>query len=157
MKHNYVLRKFNTDDATDLFQALNDKRIIKHMASTGFTLELCEKIITEAIQHWQDHHIGSYAVLNKKTNKIIGWAGFKLWQQNEFEILIVLSPDYYGLGRKIYEELITQAKQEFQLDKIYILLPETRKSFSWVKRKGFKFVVDEIFNGESFKKFSKNL
>lgn len=151
----YSLRKFQAGDGLSLYQALHDKRVVKHMASDGLSLETCKKIVAEAISHWEDHAIGSYAVVDKKTDKIIGWAGFKLWQENEFEILIVLSPRYYGLGGEIFDELIVKAKQEFQLKKIYILLPETRKGFRWIERKGFKFCKNETFNNEPFKKFVK--
>jgi hypothetical protein len=67
----------------------------------------------------------------------------------------VLSPHYYGLGADILDVLIDKAKNEFHLASVYILLPETRKSFRWVESKGFKFCENEIFNEEPFKKFKK--
>nr|NGX32822.1 hypothetical protein [Candidatus Anoxychlamydiales bacterium] len=70
---------------------------------------------------------------------------------------IVLSPKYRGLGKEIYEILISKAKNEFFLKKIYILLPITRKSFGFVKKLGFKYCGEEIYKKMLFKKFIKEL
>lgn len=153
----YRLRKFTADDALNLFKALNDKRVVRHMASEGITLDVCEQIISESIAHWKKYNIGSYAVIEQTTHSIIGWAGFKLWKENEFEVLIVLSPHYWGLGGIICDDLLRLAKDTFSLNKVFILLPETRKSFRWIQRKGFTFCGNEMFHDESFKKFVKLL
>lgn len=156
-KTKHTLRRFTQEDALALHQALSDKRVVKHMASEGFTLEACKKIVSDSPIHWDKYAIGDYAVEDKSTNTIIGWAGFKFWKDNEFEILIVLSPKFWGLGRAICDELIYQAKHKFLLSEIYILLPETRKQFRWIQRKGFQFCGDELFNSEPFEKFVKQL
>lgn len=149
----FILRKFQEADALNLYNALSDKRVAKHMASSGITIDDCKKIISTSIDHWEQYHIGSYGVIAQETNKIVGWAGFKFWKKNEFEILIVLSPKHWGLGGDICDELLKLAKNEFSLNRVFILLPETRKSFRWIQSKGFKFCGNEIFNAEPFKKF----
>ncbi|WP_018298319.1 GNAT family N-acetyltransferase [Fangia hongkongensis] len=88
----FDLRRFNNNDAMSLFDSLKDGRVIKHMASTGFTIKICQEIVDKSDKHWKEYNIGDFAVINKVTNEIIGWAGFKLWQANQFEILVVLNP-----------------------------------------------------------------
>jgi len=72
-------------------------------------------------------------------------------------MLIVLSPKHWGLGEVICDELLQRAKNEFLLDKLFVLLPISRKSFRWIQRKGFKFCGDEVFHEEPFKKFIKEI
>ena len=153
----FYLRKFNKNDAAALYNALKDKRVIKHMASEGFTLESCQSIVEKSSEHWKKYNIGDYAVVCKETETIIGWAGFKFWQEKEFEILLVLSPKYWGLGHNIYLELINMAKNDFKLKKVYVLLPETRKSFRLIQKLGFEFCKKEEFHDEAFNKFVRNL
>ncbi len=140
----------------DLYNALSDEQVCKHMATEKITYDDCDTIIIESINHWREHSIGSYAVIDSKSNRIIGWAGFKTLN-GDFELLIVLSPKYRGLGKEIYENLISKAKNEFFLKKIYILLPTTRKSFGYVKKLGFKYCGEEIYKKMLFKKFIKEL
>jgi len=153
----FSLRKFTEkEDEQELFAAIGDPRVTRHMATKNISKEDCRKIIEESLKHWDSHGIGSWAVLIE--NRIVGWAGFKLWKQKEYELLIVLGPKSWGLGKSIYESLISMAKNKFHLEKVIIILPETRKSFTYVvKRAGFSLVGTEIFNNESFQKFSLSL
>lgn len=153
----FDLRRFHKNDAMSLFNSLKDDRVIKHMASTGFTIKICQEIIDKSDKHWKKYKIGDFAVIDKVTNDIIGWAGFKFWQENQFEILVVLTPDSWGLGHQIYSELIDLAKNQFKLNEIYILLPKTRKSFRAVESLGFKFSEETTFNNKIFIKFIRRL
>lgn len=149
---NFLLRKFIVDkDEIDLYKSLRHPSVVRHMATNGFTLEDCTQIVIESLEHWKNHNIGSWCV--EVEESIAGWAGFKQWKEEEFEILVVLSPAYWSLGRKIFGELIKLASREFGLAQVFILLPETRKSFEFVKKIGFRYVKSEIFNGALFHKF----
>lgn len=152
----FNLRKFVVgQDENSLFQALGDPLVVKHMASKGITLKDCKSIVSDSLEHWKEHGIGSWAVVIK--GQIVGWAGFKHWKDQEFEVLIVLSPLHWGLGKAIFDILVELAVKKFELSNLYILLPETRKSFRYLRRIGFEFASDEIYNGEAFKKFVLNL
>lgn len=156
MNNKFVLRKFTKKDVLGLYNALRDKRVINHMASKGITHEDCNTIITASISHWKKYQIGSYGVIDSKSDKIIGWAGFKSLN-GDFELLLVLSPKYWGSGKVIYEDLINKAKNEFFLNEVYILLPITRKSHKYIKKLGFKYCGEEIYKEVLFKKFIKKL
>ncbi|MBN2479351.1 MAG: GNAT family N-acetyltransferase [Parachlamydiales bacterium] len=156
MSQKFILRKFKKDDGVGLYHALLDERVIRHMAFERVTLENSIVIVNDAIDHWNRYNIGSYAVIDSKTNKLIGWAGFKALN-GDFELLIVISSNYWGIGKKIYDELINKAKNEFFLEKIYLFLPITRKSFKYIEKLGFKECGQEMYNGILFKKFIKKL
>jgi N-acetylglutamate synthase-like GNAT family acetyltransferase len=153
---NFILRKFIVgQDEVSLFQALRDPLVVKHMASKGITFKDCESIVTNSLEHWQENGIGSWGVW--KEGQIVGWAGFKLWKDQELEVLIVLSPLHWGLGKGIFDKLKELAIKEFKLSHLYVLLPETRKSFRYMRRMGFEYAGEETHNGEAFKKFVLNL
>ena len=149
----FSLRKFtNGQDAESLFKALKDPEVVRHMVSSGISQTDCSAIIEDSIRHWQDHGIGSWAVL--KNNQVIGWAGFKIWQDEEFELLIVLGKNSWGLGKIVYSELIKLARERYHLKSLVVVLPETRKSFQFiVKRAGFQSVGSVEYQGEAFQKF----
>ena len=153
----FTLRNFvKGRDEDALYKVLGSPEVVRHMASDGISKSDCDNIISETEAHWKKYNIGSWAV--EKDSNIIGWAGFKIWEENEFELLIVLGPNSWGLGRKIYTALISLAREEFNLNSLTIILPDTRKSFEFiVKKAGFKHVSSESYNGESFQKFILSL
>lgn len=155
--NSFSLRKFiKNKDVEGLYQALGQAEVVRHMASHGISKADCGAIITESLKHWEEYKVGSWAV--ERNDVIVGWAGFKVWQKDEFELLIVLGTDSWGLGKKIYSALIALAKDEFKLKSLTIVLPDTRKSYLYiVKKAGFKHIGNESFNGESFQKFTLSL
>jgi len=157
ISNDFCLRKFvKNRDEEELFQVLGQAKVVRHMASQGISKSDCGVIINESLEHWKKHKVGSWAI--EKNGIIAGWAGFKLWRKNEFELLIVLGSEYWGLGKSIYTVLIALAKDEFNFESLVVVLPDTRKSYSYiVKKAGFEHVGSELFNGETFQKFSLNL
>lgn len=153
----FSLRSFIANqDEEALYEALGHPDVVHHMASSGISRNDCDAIVSETIEHWQKYGLGSWAV--EKDSCMIGWAGFKVWNENEIELLIVLGKESWGLGKSIYNELISLARYEFKLDSLVVILPETRKSFQYiVKKAGFKHVGAESYNGESFQKFTLSL
>ncbi len=160
MNHEYLSSQFklrhfvkNFDEET-LFQAIGGAQVTKHMATENISLEDCRTIVGEAIVHWQIHGVGSWAV--EVAGKTAGWAGFKLWKNQEYELLIVLSPNHWGLGKCVFHKLLRIGFEDFNLNQLIVLLPETRKSTHYIKRAGFEMIGKEMFNGEPFKKFCLN-
>ncbi|MDT8448462.1 MAG: GNAT family N-acetyltransferase [bacterium] len=153
----FRFRRFRQNqDEEDLFAALGQPEVVRHMASTGITQQDCVDIIAGAELHWQTYNIGSWAVIHQ--GRLAGWAGFKYWQENEFEILIVLGTEHWGLGRPIFRELVKLAKTQFHLNQIFVILPETRRSFQFiVKKAGFTALGAEEFHQQAFQKFKLTL
>ncbi len=152
----FSLRKLIVgQDEVPLYEALKDPAVVKHMASTGITAHDCKAIVSEAVEHWENHQIGSWAVCINK--QIVGWAGFKSIGESksnrQYEILIVLSPQFWGLGRDIFNELTLLAKTKFKLNEIYMLLPDTRGSYRFVERLGFISIDSVLYNGQPFRRF----
>ena len=112
----YVFRMFqHGKDEESLHSALSDPRVVRHMATEKITFQDCEQIVGGALTHWADFRYGSWAVVHSQTDTVIGWAGFKNWRKDEVELLCVLSPEYWGLGKSILEDLL-----EYAIKKRYI-------------------------------------
>lgn len=152
----FSLRQFISGyDEVPLFEVLKGPAVVKHMASSGISARDCETIVSESLDHWQAHSIGSWAVEVK--GQLAGWAGFKSLGEGEYELLIVLSPKHWGLGRVIFRELVRLASDEFKLCEIYILLPNTRGTFRSIERLGFKWISEVRFNECVFQKFTLSI
>lgn len=151
--NHFSLRKFEENkDEAPLFEALSEPAVVRHMATSGFTEKDCSEIVQGSIIHWSTYKIGSWAV--EVDSKVVGWAGFKHWTNSEFELLIVLAPEYWGLGKEIYKLLVRLAEEKFKLKSIIVLLPNTRKTYKYIiERAGFRHIGEEKFNEETFQKF----
>jgi L-amino acid N-acyltransferase YncA len=57
----------------------------------------------------------------------------------------------------LLNELLQKAKDEYALKAVYILLPQTRKSFRLIKKLGFELIGKETYCGQLFVKFMKQL
>ena len=69
----------------------------------------------------------------------------------------MLSPSHLGLGQEIFDKLVELAVKEFKLSHLYVLLPETRKSFRYMRRIGYEYASEVTHNGKAFKKFVLNI
>jgi N-acetylglutamate synthase-like GNAT family acetyltransferase len=123
------------------------------MGSDGFTKKACATIIKESIQDWERYGIGSFAVINKCNQTVVGWAGYKRWKDEGHELLCVLSPSCWGIGFEIANRLINYAFNQLRLSSLLILLPKTRNSFQYNLKMGFEERGTEQFKDARFKKF----
>lgn len=150
---NFYFRKFTLEDIDSLYQAILGEEVAKHMATRGFSREDCQWIIEDSIKSWEERDFGTWAVIDSESNTLFGWAGFKPWRDNEIELLAVLHPSSRGMGLKVVDELLRIGFNDLKLNELYILLPASRRSFSFVQSKGFEDCGEEIFEGECFRKF----
>lgn len=154
INNEYYLRLFDQNDINDLYKALKCPSVVRHMAGNGFTKEVCTQVINDSLKHWEKYNIGSYAVIYN--DRLIGWAGYKNWKNEGFEILCVLSPIHWGIGKIILDKLVDCAFNKFDLNSVLVLLPKTRKSFRAIQKYGFKYCGKEYFKNEVFYKFKIN-
>ena len=66
---------------------------------------------------------------------------------------MVLHPDYWGVGKVLYKEIINRAFGEMGLNSITILLPPTRTRINALLRLGFKKDGELEIDNEQFFKF----
>lgn len=96
---------------------------------------------------WTTHHFGPQAYL--KNGTFIGWGGLQP-DDGDFELALVLHPDYWGYGKHIYKELIEYAFQELKLPSVVIYFPPTRTRIKGLLRAGFQKDGETAFSGCQF-------
>ena len=121
----------------DIIELMNNPKVVKHMplASSKFDDKAYKKFIEEKETIWKKYGFGPFGFIIDKN--FIGWGGLQP-EQNDIEIAMVLNPNYWGYGRKIYERIINSAFHELKLKSIIILLPPSRKHIKGILKLGFK-------------------
>ena len=111
---------------------------------------LCDKFISAKEQLWTEYGYGPWAfVIN---NRFAGWGGLQP-ENGEADLALVLHPDYWGVGKVLYKEIINRAFGEMGLNSITILLPPTRTRINALLRLGFKKDGELEIDNEQFFKF----
>ena len=117
-----ILREMNMDDVDPFFEMDSDPEVHKYLGTRP--AENRDQII-ETIhyvrQQYIDNGIGRWAIVEKSTNKFIGWTGLKLVKD-----LINDQTDYYDLGYRLirkywgqgYATETAQASLRYGFDKL---------------------------------------
>jgi ribonuclease HII len=92
------LRMFTLDDLDDLHAILSDPEVVRHVG-TGLpiTREETEAALKSIISHWERRGTGRWAVTDKASGRLIGWAGLRLLEGTP-EVVYLLTKDYWGNG-----------------------------------------------------------
>ena len=136
-------------DKLSITELLNNPLVKRHMPLSSH--HVGDKEYNEFIRAkeaiWSTHHFGPWAYLINGT--FIGWAGIQP-DDADFELALVLHPDYWGYGRQIYNELIKFAFEELNLPSLVVYFPPTRTRIKALIRAGFKKDGETEFSGCRF-------
>lgn len=110
----------------------------------------CGKFLAAKERLWSEFGYGPWAfVIN---GSFAGWGGLQP-ENGEADLAMVLHPDYWGFGKKIYREIIDRAFGEMGMQSVTILLPLTRTRVKALDRLGFKAEGILEMHGESFVRY----
>ncbi|MCB0371518.1 MAG: GNAT family N-acetyltransferase [Muricauda sp.] len=110
----------------------------------------CGKFLAAKERLWSEFGYGPWAfVIN---GSFAGWGGLQP-ENGEADLAMVLHPDYWGFGKKIYGEIIDRAFGEMGMQSVTILLPLTRTRVKALDRLGFKAEGNLEMHGESFVRY----
>lgn len=149
------LRKLNEVEYKDLMDLMNNPLVRRQMPlfDKVFTQEDCSRFITAKEGLWLAHGYGPWAFI--VDNKFAGWGGLQP-EQGEPDLALMLHPDYWGIGKKLYQIIIEKAFGSMGLDTITVLLPLTRGKMNSLSKLGF--VEDGTFKieGKGFVRYRLN-
>ena len=142
-------------DENAIIDLMNNEEVGKllPLLKEGFTSEHCKAFVKAKKKLWDEHGFGPWAfVIN---GRFAGWGGIQP-EQGEADFALVLHPNFWGLGRKIFSKIKDQAFNQMNLASITILFPPTRNNSRAITR--FGFVEDGKVNvdGEVFIRFRLN-
>ena len=103
-----LIRNLNMEDADDLYTVLSDERVMTYIESV-FDMERTQIFIQTA---GMCEPPSVYAIVWKRTGKVIGHAIFHPYEQSDYEIGWILNRDYWGIGiaDEVTKELIKYAR-----------------------------------------------
>jgi GNAT superfamily N-acetyltransferase len=144
--NNIVYVKLNKVNPVELIPLLNKHKIREHLIEH----EMFDK---STVKNWLDSKIKVDSSQGCKVraiiinNQLAGWCGIQL-EDKKYEIAVVIDEDYWGLGRKIFRDIMSWAK-DLGHKTIYIHLLHTRPEYKYL-RKISKNVYESELLGSKF-------
>ncbi|NGX56940.1 MAG: hypothetical protein K1060chlam5_01194 [Candidatus Anoxychlamydiales bacterium] len=122
---------------SDIIALMNNPKVLNHMplALAHFGEEEYDKFINEKKNIWKEHGYGPWAFI--ANGNFIGWGGLQP-EHNDIEIALVLHPNFWGIGKTIYDKIIHYAFEDLHLKSVIVLLPLTRKHVKGLLKLGFE-------------------
>ena len=153
-----ILRKITLDDMDDLFLLDSNPEVMKYVGVQPFTnKEQTLKLIESLLNQYEKNGTGRLAVIEKETNKFIGWSGIKLLTdevngfKNVYELGYRFLPEFWGKG---YATESAQASldlgfNQLNADKIYAYADVENQSSNHILTKlGFENKGAFLDNGD---------
>ena len=132
-----IVRDFCTSDVNDLQEILGDNETMQYCEST-YTLEKTQGFL-------QDFCIakrGAFAVLQKSSQKVIGYLLFNTWEPSVYEIGWIFNKNYWkqGYAYEACSKIIAYAFEKLNISKVVAETIDKQKSIGLMEKLGMKFV-----------------
>lgn len=137
---------------SDIIELMNNQKVNRQMPLMihEFSDADCEKFIESKEEHWVKYGFGLWAFVIDE--HFFGWGGLQM-ENDEPDLALVLHPDYWGMGKQIFQLIIDKAFTELRLNSITILLPFSRTRINGVLRLGFRKEGETIISNHRFNRF----
>lgn len=113
----------------------------------------CDKFIADKEQLWAKYGYGPWAFVID--GQFAGWGGVQPLN-GEADLALVLHPNYWGMGKVLYKEIMNRAFGEIGLNSVIVLFPLTRTRIKGLLRLGFKVDKQLYFGDEQFIRYRLN-
>lgn len=146
---NIEFKRLNEVEKSDILELMNNPLVRRQMPllKGDWTESTCDKFVASKEQLWIEHSYGPWAfVVN---DRFAGWGGVQP-EDGEADLALVLHPDFWGLGKTLYREIINRAFGELGLSSVQVLFPPTRTRVQGLLRLGFKKEAELKVGDETF-------
>lgn len=148
-----ILRPFQEDDFTDIYQLLSDPDVMRFSLNGPYSKEKTASFMAHCMQRSQCNQPTLLAIIDRKNNQFIGSCGFfaqRILGQDEVELGYRLLKDYWGKG--IATEAAIAVKQyafnEIGLTRLISLIEkENIASIAVAEKNGFKLEKELLYDG----------
>ena len=139
-------------DRAELIELMNNPLVRRQMPLLNFHFDesICNQFIAAKEQLWDTHGYGPWAFMID--HRFAGWGGLQ-HEHGDADLAMVLHPDFWGVGKHLYKEIIHRAFVEMNLSSVTILLPPARTRIKAIKRLGFKPDGEVLINDELFHRY----
>lgn len=115
-----------------------------------FTAEDCRAFLAAKQSLWDQHGYGPWAF--RIDGRFAGWGGLQP-EEGEADFALILHPDYWGWGRRIFDLVRRQAFGPMGLSSITALLPPARSNARAIARLGFLEDGEVRIGGQVFRRY----
>ena len=146
------LHEVEKDKIIDL---MNNREVGLQMPllSDEFSRKQCDDLIQAKKDMWTQHGYGPWAFLIH--GEFAGWGGLQP-EQGEVDFALVLHPNYWGWGRKIFLKVRDIAFGKMKFQSITVLFPPSRTNYRAILRFGFVEDSQIIIDDALFRRFRLN-
>ena len=130
-------KRLSEIDCTEII-ALNTNPLVRRqmpLSDDHFGEVECQEWVAGKEELWKQYGYGPWAFM--VDSKFAGWGGLQ-YENGDADLGIVLHPDYWGIGKIIYDEIIKRAFGEMGFESVTILLPPSRTRVRGILRLGFQ-------------------
>lgn len=153
-----IIREIVPSDAEGFFELDSDPEVHRYLGNKPIKdIRQAEEVIALVRQQYIDNGIGRWAMVEKSSNRFIGWTGLKLVRQNInnhenfYDLGYRLIRKYWGQGYAT-ESAIASLEYGFRnlaLENIYANAHiENQGSNNVLKKVGFQYRNEFIFDGD---------
>ncbi|HHQ6575214.1 TPA: GNAT family N-acetyltransferase [Serratia fonticola] len=144
-----VFKRLSDIDRSEIIALNTNPLVLRQMplGDSSFGDAECLEWVTNKESQWDEYGYGPWAFT--VSDKFVGWGGLQ-YENGDADLALVLHPDHWGLGKKIYDKILAYAFNEMGLKSITILLPPTRLKIKAIFRLGFQFDGDIEYDGVHF-------
>lgn len=147
------LRQYSSEDLDELAIILSDPEVMRYSPRGAIpkdrVRQATQEILEFFINHWKQHGFGVWAVLEKKSNQLIGHCGLNfLPDSTEVEVLYRFAQAYWnqGIATEATEASLRYGFEEAKLARIVaVTLPEHTASRRVMEKAGLKYEKEAYF------------
>lgn len=146
---NILFKHLTEVQKSDIIELMNNPLVRRQMPllKGTWTEDTCNKFVAGKEQLWAEHGYGPWAfVVN---GQFAGWGGVQP-EEGEADLALVLHPDFWGMGKVLYQEIIKRAFGELGLDSVQVLFPPSRTRVQGLLRMGFRQEAELQVGDETF-------
>jgi [ribosomal protein S5]-alanine N-acetyltransferase len=146
-----ILRPFEKEDASHLFELNNDPKVIRYTGDIPFeTVKHAEDFILNYDQY-EKYRMGRFSVLEKTENTFFGWCGLKYspkFDEVDLGFRFIRKHWNQGFASEASEASLKYGFQDLKLDKVVgRAMIENIASIKVLEKVGMKFKKEFDFDG----------
>tara|TARA_B100001971_G_scaffold202254_1_gene215828 strand:- start:430 stop:987 length:558 start_codon:yes stop_codon:yes gene_type:complete len=149
IKMDIEFRRLGEVAKSNIVELMNNPLVREHLplAPGGFDEIDCDHFIAAKEKLWTEHGYGPWAFVID--GQFCGWGGLQP-ENGEADFAMVLHPNYWGIGKRLFDTIIGLAFGKMGFEAVTALLPPTRKKIRALKKLGFEGDGELIIGGKRF-------
>ncbi|TAI48220.1 N-acetyltransferase [Flagellimonas allohymeniacidonis] len=149
---NIEFKSLGEIDKSSIIDLMNNPLVRRQMPllKGDFDEKDCDNFVASKERLWKEHGYGPWAFVID--DQFAGWGGIQP-EDGEADLALVLHPEYWGMGKVLYKEIIRRAFNELGVHSIQVLFPPTRTRIKGLLRLGFKKEKEVQIGNEQFIKY----